>query len=135
MSQSLTLSTPLTALPGVGPARQRALTRLGLETVADLLAYFPRDYEDRTVHRGIASLPLEELVCFAAMVAEPFRTSYVRRGMELTRGRIVDGASATSSPKTCQPCASSSARRYLPTNPRLPVISAFICAPPPRGPG
>lgn len=26
-----------------------------------------------------------------AVVAEPFRTSYIRKGMELTKGRIVDG--------------------------------------------
>ena len=94
MSQDLTLATPLTALPGVGPARQKALSRLGLETVADLLAYFPRDYEDRTLRPSIAGLPLEEPVCFAALVAEPFHTNYVRRGMDLTKGRIVDGSGA-----------------------------------------
>ena len=94
MERPLALHTPLTALPGVGAARQRALSRLGLETVADLLAYFPRDYEDRTVRTDVASLPLEEPVCFAAMVAEPFRTSYVRRGVDLTKGRVVDDASS-----------------------------------------
>ena len=52
-----TLHTPLTDLPGVGPARARALDKLGLSTVADLLAYFPREYEDRTVREGIAWLP------------------------------------------------------------------------------
>ena len=29
-------------------------------------------------------------MCFAAVVAEPFRTSRVRGGMELTKGRVVD---------------------------------------------
>ena len=87
----LTLDTPLTALPGVGPARQRALDKLGLRTVADLLAYFPRDYEDRTLRENISTLPLGEPVCFSALVAEPFRTSYIRKGMELTKGRVVDG--------------------------------------------
>ena len=86
-----TLHTPLTDLPGVGPARARALDKLGLSTVADLLAYFPREYEDRTVREGIAWLPADTPVCFAAVVAEPFRTSYIRKGMELTKGRIVDG--------------------------------------------
>ena len=93
MDNPITLRTPLSALSGVGPARQKALLKLGLETVADLLAYFPRDYEDRTVQHDISALPLEEPVCFAALVAEPFRTSYIRRGMELTQGRIVDGTS------------------------------------------
>ena len=66
-----TLHTPLTDLPGVGPARARALDKLGLSTVADLLAYFPREYEDRTVREGIAWLPADTPVCFAAVVAEP----------------------------------------------------------------
>lgn len=74
-----------------GSRRARALDKLGLSTVADLLAYFPREYEDRTVREGIAWLPADTPVCFAAVVAEPFRTSYIRKGMELTKGRIVDG--------------------------------------------
>ena len=86
----LTLHTPLSALTGVGPAREKALAKLGLATIADLLAYFPRDYEDRTVRENIWTLPLEEPVCFAALVAEPFRTSYIRKGMDLTKGRVVD---------------------------------------------
>ena len=76
----LTLHSPLTALPGVGQARAKALAKLGLSAVGDLLAYFPREYEDRTLRESIAALPLEEPVCFAAVVAEPFRTSRVRGG-------------------------------------------------------
>ena len=87
----LTLHTPVSKLPGIGPAREASLAKLGLYTVADLLAFFPRDYEDRTVRENIWTLPLEEPVCFAAMVAEPFRTSFIRKGMDLTKGRVVDG--------------------------------------------
>lgn len=43
------------------------------------------------MREGIAWLPADTPVCFAAVVAEPFRTSYIRKGMELTKGRIVDG--------------------------------------------
>ena len=42
------LFSPVTDLRGVGPARAAALQRLGIFTLYDLLAYFPRDYEDRT---------------------------------------------------------------------------------------
>jgi ATP-dependent DNA helicase RecG len=37
-------SMPVQYLKGVGPARARAFARLGVETVADLLEYFPRDW-------------------------------------------------------------------------------------------
>lgn len=87
----LTLNTPLTHFSGIGAVRANALEKLGLSTVGDLLAYFPREYEDRTLREGIALLPTDTPVCFSAMVAEPFRTNYIRRGMELTKGRIVDG--------------------------------------------
>ena len=40
--------TPVQFLKSVGPARARALTRLGLETVGDLLAHYPRRYFDRS---------------------------------------------------------------------------------------
>ena len=86
----LTLHTPLHTMPGVGPARAQALARLGLQTVADLLSWFPRDYEDRTVRPNIAGLPWEEPVCFEAIVAEPFQTSILSRGIKLTKGRVVD---------------------------------------------
>lgn len=32
---------------GVGPSRERLLRKLGIETINDLINYFPRDYEDR----------------------------------------------------------------------------------------
>ncbi len=42
------LTEPLLGLRGVGPAAVRALARLGLTTVGELLAHFPRAYEDRS---------------------------------------------------------------------------------------
>ena len=38
---------PITALRGVGPAKQAAYARLGVFTVGDLLYHFPRAYENR----------------------------------------------------------------------------------------
>lgn len=42
---SVTLTTPIQYLPGVGPRRAECLARLGLRTAQDLLFLFPRDYE------------------------------------------------------------------------------------------
>lgn len=86
----LALETALSALPKVGDRREKALERLGLHTVADLLAYFPKNYEDRTLREGIAGLPMEEPICVSALVAEPLRTAYLRSGLDVTKGRIVD---------------------------------------------
>ncbi|MDG2013712.1 MAG: ATP-dependent DNA helicase RecG, partial [Pirellulaceae bacterium] len=40
------LFTPVQFLKGVGPHRAELLGKLGLHTVADILFFFPRDYQD-----------------------------------------------------------------------------------------
>lgn len=86
----ITLQRGLETFSGVGPAKQAALERLGLSTVENLLQHYPRDYEDRTEIPSLEAAPADTPVCFRAVVAEPFQTSYPRRGMELTKGVAVD---------------------------------------------
>ena len=90
----LTLDTPLTDFPGVGPARAAKLEKLGLTRVRDLMTYFPRDYEDRRKIWSIRSAPLGVKVCVQAMAAEPPRLSRIRKGMELVKVKAVDHAGA-----------------------------------------
>ena len=65
---TITLHTPLTEFHGVGPTRAAALAKLGLHTTADLLAYFPRDYEDRTLRESIAVLPPDAPAAVSALM-------------------------------------------------------------------
>lgn len=90
----LTLDTPLTDFPGVGPARAAKLEKLGLTRVRDLMTYFPRDYEDRRKIWSIRSAPLGVKVCVQAMAAEHPRLSRIRKGMELVKVKAVDHAGA-----------------------------------------
>ena len=84
------LLTGLDTFPGIGPARAKALKKLGLETVKDLLAYYPRAYEDRTKVYAISNAPAEIPVCVAAMVADAPSVSRIRKGLNVTKCRIVD---------------------------------------------
>mgnify|MGYP002580105242 CR=1 FL=1 len=84
------LTTPVTDLPGVGPARARALDKLGLKTLGDLLYHLPRQYQDRRQIYSIAQAPLDEPVCVAAFVAQPPRLSRIRRGLELVKVQAAD---------------------------------------------
>ena len=52
------LQTPVRYLKGVGPKRAEILSRLGLNTVEDMLWYFPRRYEDRSQFKPISKLNL-----------------------------------------------------------------------------
>ena len=90
----ITLNTPLTDFPGVGPARSAKLEKLGLTRVRDLMTYFPRDHEDRRKIWSIRSAPLGVKVCVQAMAAEHPRLSRIRKGMELVKVKAVDHAGA-----------------------------------------
>ena len=77
-------------LKGVGETRAKALNKLGIRQVRDLIGYFPRAYEDRTQFSPIMAAPLEEPVCIRALVATEPRLTNVRRGMRLVKFRAVD---------------------------------------------
>ncbi|HEX6204155.1 MAG TPA: hypothetical protein VF100_14235, partial [Thermoanaerobaculia bacterium] len=49
------LDAPTTALPGVGPARARALAAAGFATLGDLLFHVPIRYEDRSTVMPVAA--------------------------------------------------------------------------------
>ena len=84
------LKTALDTFPGIGPARAKALKKLGLETVGDLLSYYPRAYEDRTKVYAISNAPADLPVCVSAMVADTPNVSRIRKGLNVTKCRIVD---------------------------------------------
>lgn len=50
------LKTPIRHAKGVGKRREKLLKRLGMETIEDLLFYFPRRIEDRSQIKRIAAL-------------------------------------------------------------------------------
>ncbi|HIY74302.1 MAG TPA: ATP-dependent DNA helicase RecG [Candidatus Intestinimonas merdavium] len=88
------VSTPLGEFPGVGEARAKALEKLGLRTAGDLVGYFPRSYEDRRQVYTIGEAPVGELCCVRVMAAEEPRRMHIRKGLDVTRLKVVDGASA-----------------------------------------
>ena len=93
---AFTLNSPLTALPGVGPARAQQLEKLNLHTVGDLLTYYPRSYEDRRQVYTIRRAPAEEKVCIQGMIAEYPRLTRIRRGLDLVKARAVDHSGSLS---------------------------------------
>ncbi len=84
------LFSPVTALKGVGAVRAKQLAKLHIETLYDLIAFFPRDYEDRTKLLSIAGLTPGEPTCFEAMVISQPQLSRIRKGMELVKVRVAD---------------------------------------------
>ena len=86
--------TPITQLAGVGETRAKKLTKLGLAQAADLLTYYPRDYEDRRKIYTLREAPVGQRVCVAAMAAEHPRKARIRQGLELVQLKVVDHTGA-----------------------------------------
>ncbi|MFR7743568.1 MAG: hypothetical protein ACLU3I_09955 [Acutalibacteraceae bacterium] len=109
------LFSPVTDLRGVGPARAAALQRLGIFTLYDLLAYFPRDYEDRTNPVEIAQLQPGVPACFEALVVSQPVLRRIGKGRDVTnltrrgRDRQADAALFSTSPTSRTSCTTASA--------------------------
>ncbi len=89
MATTLDLTTAVQFLKGVGPARARSLARLGIETVGDLLAHYPRRYFDRTASVPIGRLrPGQEATVLGEVLTSGERRT--RRGGTLQTVSLAD---------------------------------------------
>ena len=88
------LQTDVRYIKGIGEARAKALAKLGIGTLQDLIAYFPRRYEDRTMTRAIRELEIGETVCVRAMIAQDPTASRISGGRTVVKARAVDESGA-----------------------------------------
>ena len=74
---------------GIGPKKAEKLNKLGIYTIKDLLYYFPRQFEDRSIIKKIAQLEDEEKVTVKALITNI--ESYIpKKGMTITRIDVKD---------------------------------------------
>ena len=85
-----TLTSPLTALRGIGPQKAKVFEKLEIRTLGDLLRFYPRAYDDRRETKKISELIPGESACVAAMIASPPTLAHIRKGMDLIKVRAVD---------------------------------------------
>jgi ATP-dependent DNA helicase RecG len=88
------LTTPLTYIKGVGPARAAMLEAKGLTTVEDLLGYFPFRYEDRSNVKTIAQLAPGEMATVIADVRSAKASGFKRKALGLFEARFTDSSRA-----------------------------------------
>lgn len=85
---------PVTVLPGVGTKRAELFARLGIQTVGELLRFYPRDYDDRTRLVPICELEVDKPACFIASVVTTPQTHRIpkpgQRMLELTKLTVAD---------------------------------------------
>src|SRR6266545_5412439 len=88
------LTTPLTYVKGIGPARGAMLEAKGLTTVEDLLGYAPFRYEDRGNVKTIAQLAPGEMATVLAEVRSARASGFKRRNLGLFEVRLTDSSRA-----------------------------------------
>lgn len=84
------LKAPLTAIRGVGAKQAERLARLGLQTIRDVLYFFPRRYDDYSCLKPINRLEYGEEVTIIARVWEA-GTRESRGGMPIFKAILTDG--------------------------------------------
>jgi ATP-dependent DNA helicase RecG len=84
----MTLESPVTELRGVGEAVARKFAVLGIKTIADLIDYFPRRYDDYSDITPIAQLKPGAVTVEAHI--KQIKGRYVRRGMHITEAVASD---------------------------------------------
>lgn len=77
---------------GIGPKKAQLLQKLGIETLVDAIACYPRGYEDRTHITPIAQLIDGEKQCIHAIVGVSPVTAHIRKGMDVTRCKVFDNS-------------------------------------------
>ncbi|WP_423219134.1 ATP-dependent DNA helicase RecG [Caldisalinibacter kiritimatiensis] len=75
---------------GVGPKRAKKLNRINIETVNDLIYYFPRTYEDRRTIKKIIDCQEGEKATLKVLVCGDSAVNRPRKGLTITKVPVRD---------------------------------------------
>jgi len=84
---------PVLNLPSVGAGRQKALAKLGIKSIADLLFYFPRKYLDFSEITPISQTQLGSKVILSGRLSPPTLSRTSKRRMAVISAEIFDKSS------------------------------------------
>ncbi len=84
------LNDDIDKIKNIGEQRQKKLNALGVYTVKDMIEYFPRDHEDRSVITPIAEITPDASFGFIARLAD--KPSLTIKGkIQIVKARVGDG--------------------------------------------
>jgi ATP-dependent DNA helicase RecG len=89
----IALDAPVTVLPGVGRNHARTLSRLGLNSIRDMLYYFPRRYDDYSRMKPINRLNYGDQVTIIGTI-QSYKLRPTKSGKSLVEAILSDGSAA-----------------------------------------
>ncbi len=84
--------TPVETLKGIGPTRSKGFNALGIETLYDLITYYPRRYIDRTRQSPITGSAIDQEIVVLGTVSE-VTARRLKGGRVLVEAKLFDGQS------------------------------------------
>ncbi len=84
------MQTPVLKLNGVGKVRATQLAKLGINTLGDLVYYFPRAYEKRGDVRPLSACDPDSNCAYILTVATEVKQTTIRRGLTISKFRAFD---------------------------------------------
>lgn len=84
------LDSPVKILNGVGKVRLEQLNKLGIETVKDLIYFFPRAYENRGDVRPLSRYDSEKNCAFILTVSSEVHQTKIKKNLTLSKFKAFD---------------------------------------------
>lgn len=86
------MTDKITALSGVAAKRAVLYSKLGIETVGDLIEHFPKSYTDYSETVKIADAPINEQAVIKGFVTKKIPAARIRQGLVLYKVIVDDGS-------------------------------------------
>ncbi len=85
------ISTDIRYLKGVGEKRAELFSKLGINSVGDILEYYPRIYEDWSKVKKISETVIGETACIKGFITHTPYGANIRKGLTIYKSGISDG--------------------------------------------
>ncbi|MBE6784276.1 MAG: ATP-dependent DNA helicase RecG [Ruminococcaceae bacterium] len=85
------ISTDIRYLKGVGEKRAELFSKLGINSLGDILEYYPRMYEDWSKAKKISETVVGETSCVKGFITHTPTKALIKKGMTIYKTGVCDG--------------------------------------------
>lgn len=86
------LEDKITVLKGVGEKREKKFLSIGIETIRDLLLYYPRNYDDQSNFKKLYEAEIGEKATFTVKISSIIEDRRIKRNLSITTFLIEDSS-------------------------------------------